>query len=201
MSNSKITTLFLDIGGILLTDGWGRKQRQAAIDKFGLDKQEMDDRNGMVWDTYESDKLTLDDYLNYVIFFKDRSFSQQEFTMFMMEQSQPLDGALDYFKKLKKERGYKVVALSNEARELNAYRIERFKLNELFDYYVSSCYVGMRKPDPDIYQLAYDTSQATREQVVYIDDRLPYIEIAKGRGIESLHYTGLHSAKEYFKNI
>ena len=118
-----------------------------------------------------------------------------------MAQSQPLDGAIDYFKQLKKERGYKIIALSNEVRELNEYRIEKYKLNELFDFYISSCYVHLRKPAPDIYNLAFDTAQINKSEAIYIDDRLPYIEMAIKLGITSLHYTGVESAQAYFKNI
>lgn len=200
MNKTAITTLFLDIGGVLLTNGWGREQRKEAIQKFDLDASETEDRHDLMWDTYEADKLTLDDYLDFVVFHQQRSFSREEFTTFMKEQSQPLDGAIAYFKELKKERGLKVVALSNEARELNAHRIREYKLNELFDFYISSCYVGLRKPDPAIYKMALDTAQAEPEQVVYIDDRLTYIEMARKLGIPSLHYQDIDSAREYFKN-
>jgi putative hydrolase of the HAD superfamily len=200
MEKHKITTLFLDIGGVLLTDGWGREQRQNAIDRFDLDTNETNDRNALLWDTYEMDKLTLEDYLNYVIFFKERPFSKEEFVDFMYQQSQPLEGALEYFKTLKKERGYKIVALSNEARDLNEHRIKKYKLNELFDFYVSSCYVRMRKPDPHMYKLAFDTAQIHPYQSVYIDDRLTYIEMARELGIPSLHYQGLQTAKDFFEN-
>jgi putative hydrolase of the HAD superfamily len=201
MNKTKVTTLFLDIGGVLLTNGWGREQRENAIIEFNLDKDETEDRNALMWDTYESDLLTLDDYLDFVIFNKPRAFTREEFTTYMMAQSQPLDGALEYFKQLKKEFGFKVVALSNEARELNQYRIKTFKLDELFDFYISSCYVGLRKPDPAIYKLAIDTAQVKTEEVVYIDDRLTYIEMARKLNIPSLHYQDIDSAKEYFKNI
>jgi putative hydrolase of the HAD superfamily len=201
MQTKKISTIFLDIGGILLTDGWGRRQREEVILKLGLDKDETEDRNALVWDTYELDKLTLDDYLNFVIFHVERPFSKEEFKALMMEQSQPLDGAIEYFKELKKEHGYKIVALSNEARELNAFRIKKFKLDELYDFYLSSCYVRLRKPDPAIFKLALDTAQVLPGQSVYIDDRLTYIEIASKLGLPSLHYQSLDSAKEYFKNL
>ena len=198
---NKITTLFLDIGGVLLTNGWGREQRQVAIEKFNLNKDEINDRNSLIWDTYEAGKLNLDDYLDFVVFYQKRDFSKKEFTDFIMAQSQPLDGAIDYFKQLKKERGYKIIALSNEVRELNEYRIEKYKLNELFDFYISSCYVHLRKPAPDIYNLAFDTAQINKSEAIYIDDRLPYIEMAIKLGITSLHYTGVESAQAYFKNI
>ena len=201
MKKNKTTALFLDIGGVLLTNGWDREAREKAVEKFQLDKDETADRNSLIWDTYEAGKLTLDDYLDFVVFYQKRNFSKKEFTDFMMAQSQPLAGAIEYFKELKKERGYKIVALSNEVRELNDYRIEKYKLNELFDFYISSCYVHLRKPAPDIYTLAFNTAQTGKSEAVYIDDRLPYIEMAVKLGITSLHYTGIESAKEYFKNI
>jgi putative hydrolase of the HAD superfamily len=201
MHKTKITTLLLDIGGVLLTNGWGREQRQNAIEKFNLDPAETDDRNALMWDTYESDKFTLDEYLDFVIFHQPRTFTREEFRTYMMAQSVPLDGAIEYFKQLKKELGCKVVALSNESRELNDHRITTYKLSELFDFYVSSCYVGLRKPDPAIYQLAIDTAQARKEEVVYVDDRLTYIEMARKLGFPSLHYQGIDSAREYFKNM
>jgi putative hydrolase of the HAD superfamily len=199
MNKTTITTLFLDIGGVLLTNGWGREQRQSAIQKFHLDASETEDRNALMWDTYEADKLTLDEYLDFVVFHQQRTFSREEFITFMMEQSQPLDGAIAYFKELKKERRLRVIALSNEARELNAYRIKKYKLDELFDFYISSSYVGLRKPDPAMFKMALDTAQAERGQVVYIDDRLTYIEMARKLGIPSLHYQDIDSAIEYFK--
>ena len=201
MNKTKVTTLFLDIGGVLLTNGWGREQRENAITEFNLDKEETEDRNALMWDTYESDLLTLDDYLDFVVFHQPRSFTREKFTSYMLAQSHPLDGAIEHFKQLKKEHGFKVVALSNEARELNQYRIKQFKLDELFDFYISSCYVGLRKPDPAIYKMAIDTAQVKPEEVVYVDDRLTYIEMARKLNIPSLHYKGIDSAKEYFKNI
>lgn len=197
----KVSTLFLDIGGVLLTNGWGREQRQNAIEKFGLDKDEISDRHELAWAVYESGKMTLDEYLDMAIYYEKRDFSREEFIRFMMEQSVALDGAIEYFKGLKREHGFKVVAFSNEARELNEYRIETYGLDELFDFYISSCYVGMRKPDPAMYKLALDMTQVKKEQVIYIDDRLPYIEVARKLGIQSLHYKGIDNAREYFSNI
>ncbi len=200
MSKTKITTLLLDIGGVLLTNGWGREQRQSAIEKFKLDQDEISDRHELAWAVYESGKMTLDDYLDLVVFYQKRDFSRKKFTHYMMAQSQPLDGAIEYFKQLKKEFGFKVIALSNEARELNEYRIRTYKLDELFDYYISSCYIGLRKPDPDIFRQVLDTAQVKVEQVVYIDDRLMYIEMARKLNIPGLHYKDIDSAREYFKN-
>ncbi len=201
MENNKITTLFLDIGGVLLSNGWDRNARERSRQKFGLDKQEMEDRHSLFFDTYELGKASFDDYLQYTVFHVERNFPAQDFKNFMFEQSVPIEGAVEYFKMLKKQNGFKVIAVSNEARDLNEYRIEKFKLTELFDFFVSSCYVHLRKPDRDIYTMALDASQTKKENILYVDDRLLYVEMAVSIGIPSLHYKNLDSAKEYFKNI
>ena len=196
-----IKTLFLDIGGVLLTDGWGHEFRQRAVDHFKLDKKEMEDRHAMTFDTYEEGKLTLDEYLDRVIFYKPVSFSKDEFVAFMLGQSEAFEETITFFKDLKKKYGLKVIAVSNEAREINEYRIEKFKLNELFDAYISSCYVHIRKPDKDMWVMACDISQTKPEHGLYIDDRLMFAEIARGYGIHALHFQDLDQAKEYISKL
>jgi putative hydrolase of the HAD superfamily len=197
----KVTTLFLDIGGVLLTDGWGNASRRKATERFGLDDKDVEERHHLTFDTYEEGKLTLDEYLDRVIFYEQRTFSKKEFISFMFEQSQPLEGSLAFFKELKKQYRLKVIAVSNEGRELNEHRIQKYKLNELFDGYISSCYVHMRKPDKDILRMACDISQTQPGQGLYIDDRNMFVEIAAAYGLQSLHYQGLDAAKAFIKTI
>jgi putative hydrolase of the HAD superfamily len=201
MKKGKVKTLFLDIGGVLLTDGWNRDARDRAIKHFKLEKDEdeITERHGMNFDTYELDKTTFDEYLDNTIFYKKREFKKKDFIAFMLTQSQPLPGAIDYFKELKEKNGLRIIACSNEGRDLNEYRIEKYKLNELFDSFVSSCYVGMRKPDPKMYKMAGDISFTPFSNAVYVDDRVIYTEYALSLGLPSLHYTGIDSAKKYFK--
>jgi putative hydrolase of the HAD superfamily len=201
MQASKIKTLFLDIGKVLLTNGWDTDSRKLAIDHFKLDEEEVTTRHKLSFDAYEMDKMHINDYLGFTIFYKPQDFTKEEFITFMLDQSQPIEGAVQYFIDLKKQYQLKVVALSNEARELNDYRIEKFKLNSLFDMFISSCYVGMRKPDPAMYRMACDVSQTLPEQALYVDDQLMYIEMARSLGIPSLHYQSLKQAKEYFDGL
>jgi len=203
MVREKVRTLFLDIGGVLLTDGWGRSTRQRVFEVFGLqeDQDEMMERHEMNFDTYELGRITFDDYLDNTVFYKKRDFGKEEFIAFLLQQSEALPGAIEYFTELKKKYGLKVIAVSNEARELNEYRIRTFKLDELFDSFVSSCYIGMRKPDPLMYKMASDISFTPYNEAVYVDDRIFYIEYARSLGLPSLHYTGVDSAKKYFEKL
>jgi putative hydrolase of the HAD superfamily len=185
-SASDITTLFLDIGGVLLTNGWDHKIRARAADKFGLDYDEMNERHHLTFDTYEEGKLSLDEYLNRTVFYEKRSFSQQEFKSFMYAQSQPYPEMIGLVGGLKTRHGLRIAAVSNEGRELTAYRVQQFKLSAFIDIFVSSCFVHYRKPDVDIYRIALDIAQASPDQVVYIDDRTMFVEVARGLGIRGI---------------
>ena len=186
MKPDPITTLFLDIGGVLLTNGWDNKTRMRAAEKFGLDFDEMNERHHLTFDTYEEGKLSLDEYLNRVVFYQPRPFSNEAFKAFMYAQSQPFPEMIELMRGLKAQYGLQVAAVSNEGRELTVYRVRKFSLGTIIDFFVSSCFVHYRKPDADIYRIALDIAQVSPQQVVYIDDRPMFVEVAQGlelRGI------------------
>lgn len=181
-----ITTLFLDIGGVLLTNGWDRKARVRAAEKFGLEQDEVDERHHLTFDTYEEGKLSLDEYLNRVIFYEKRSFSREAFKDFMYAQSQPFPEMIELMKNIKQRYNLRVAVVSNEGRELNAYRVRQFQLNTFIDFFVSSSFVHFRKPDADIYRMALDIAQASPEHVLYVDDRSLFVEVAEELGIRGI---------------
>lgn len=181
-----IHTLLLDIGGVLLTNGWDHQARRRAADRFHLDYDEMDQRHQLTFDTYEEGKLSLKQYLERVVFFEPRPFSLDEFQAFMFAQSQPLPGMLELFLDLKQRYRLRVAAVSNEGRELTEYRVREFALGRLVDFFIASCFVHIRKPDEDIYRVALDTAQAAPGQCIYVDDRPMFVEVARGLGIPSV---------------
>jgi putative hydrolase of the HAD superfamily len=184
--SSSITTLFLDIGGVLLTNGWDHTTRIRAAVEFGLDYDEMNERHHLTFDTYEAGKLSLDEYLNRVVFYQAQSFSRDKFKAFMYAQSRPFPQMIDLVRNLKTQHGLQIAAVSNEGRELTVYRVQHFKLGDFIDFFVSSCFVHYRKPDADIYRIALDIAQARPEQVLYIDDRPMFVEVAQGLGIRGI---------------
>jgi putative hydrolase of the HAD superfamily len=186
MARTNITTLFLDIGGVLLTNGWDRTARQMAAERFQLDLADMEERHHLTYDTYEEGKLSLDEYLHRVIFCQERPFSADEFKTFMLARSQPYPEMLELVRLKKSRHHLKIIAVNNEGREINSYRIAEFKLDRVIDTFVSSCFVHYRKPDLDIYRIALDVSQSLPEQVVYIDDRPLFVETANSLGIRGI---------------
>jgi len=190
-----ITTLFLDIGGVLLTNGWDRNARRRAAVKFHLDYDEMNERHHLTFDTYEEGKLSLDEYLERVVFYEERSFSPQTFREFMFAESQPYAEMLGLIRDLKARYRLKVAAVSNEGRELTTYRIQRFELGSFIDFFIASCFVHFRKPDPDIYRVALDIAQVRPDEVVYIEDRGMFVEVARSLGLHGLHHTSYKSTR------
>jgi putative hydrolase of the HAD superfamily len=189
MSEPRITTLFLDIGGVLLTNGWDRHMRRSAAETFDLDFDEMNERHHLTFDTYEEGELTLDDYLTRVIFYERRPFTREDFKAFMYARSEPKSDMIHLMSKLKKRHGLKMAAITNEGRELTLYRVKKFNLGSFIDFFIASSFVHFRKPDLRLYRMALDCAQVAPEEGFYIDDRKMFVEVAEGIGLRGMHHT------------
>jgi len=185
--------MFLDIGGVLLTDGWGHVSRKLAAKAFDLNPEQMESRHNQAFDTYELGKLTIKEYLSRVVFYEERPFTPAQFRKFMFAQSKPYPKMIELVRKLKARYGLKVAVVSNEARELNSYRIRKFKLDGFVDFFISSCFVHLRKPDADIFRVALDIAQVPANQVVYIENLLMFVQVAEGLGIRGIYHTDYKS--------
>lgn len=192
---TRVTALFLDIGGVLLTNGWDRGARRRAAVQFGLDYDEMNENHHLTFDTYEEGKLTLDDYLDRLVFYQPRTFSRETFRDFMYAQSRPFPEMLNFLRRLKCRYGLRMTAVSNEGRELTIHRIRRFELSRIIDAFVCSCFVHFRKPDADIYRMALDISQVPPDQGVYIDDRPMFVDVAETLGIRGIRHTSFETTR------
>jgi len=191
--STEITTLFLDVGGVLLTNGWDHHARRRAAKNFNLQGTEMEDRHRLVFETHEEGKITFEEYLGRVVFYKKRPFTRSQFRRFMFTQSKPYSEMLDLAAQLKVRYELKIAVVSNESREVNAYRIRKFKLNGFVDSFISSCFVHIRKPDADIFRLALDIAQTPARHVLYIENTPMFVQIAEGLGIRSILHTGYKS--------
>ncbi|WP_354358001.1 HAD-IA family hydrolase [Pedobacter sp. UYP30] len=200
-SSTNITTLFLDIGEVLLTNGWGHESRQLAAEKFHLDYTDFNTRHAIAFATYEIGKLTVDEYLDIAVFNKPRDFSKDEFRQFMFTQSKPYPEMIELMKMLKKQYGLKIIAVSNEARELNTYRIDEFGLADFIDFFVSSTYVHIRKPDKNIFKLALDMAYVKPDEVLYIDDTGVFITIAKSMGINGIWHVNYETTCKKLQSL
>jgi putative hydrolase of the HAD superfamily len=182
----EIKALFWDVGGVLLTNAWDHTQREAALRNFHVDEKDFAERHELSVSSFERGKITLDEYLNRVLFYKPRPFSPDEFKQFMFSLSEPNEEALAFARQLTNSGKYLMGTINNESRELNQYRIETFGMRAIFTVFVSSCFVGLRKPEETIYQLALDVTQQAAEQCCFIDDRALNLEVAKRLGMHTI---------------
>lgn len=194
---SKIKVVFMDIGGVMLTNGWDHESRAKAAEVFGFDYTEMNILHNFIYNVFEIGSISLDEYLDTVVFDKPRDFTKYQFKDFMYSQSLELPQMLSWLKNWKRKIDLPVFAISNENEELNNYRIQTFNLHELFDGFFSSCYVGYRKPDPRIFKTALEITQVKPDECIYFDDRPMLVNAAKKLGMNSM----LHQNFETTKNI
>ena len=179
----QISALFFDVGGVLLSNAWDRAQRSRALENFQLDEAEFDDRHDMLASSLERGKISLNDYLDRTIFYRPRAFTREAFRDFVFSLSQPDPDVLGLARALAHSRKYLMSTINNESTDLNLYRIEAFGLREVFSLFVSSCFVGLRKPEPGIYRLALEITQKPPEQCCFIDDRPLNLESAQRLGM------------------
>jgi putative hydrolase of the HAD superfamily len=184
MALPQISALFFDLGGVLLSNAWDRAQRSRALQNFQLDEAEFDDRHDMLASSLERGKISLNEYLDRTIFYRPRTFTRETFRDFVFSLSQPNPEALELARALSKSRKYLMSTINNESTDLNLYRIEAFRLREIFSLFVSSCFVGLRKPEAGIYRLALEVTQKPPDQCCFIDDRPLNLESAQRLGMQ-----------------
>jgi putative hydrolase of the HAD superfamily len=190
-----IQTLFVDVGEVLLTNGWDHLARKRAAKHFKLKWADMDERHRLVFETHEEGRLTFEEYLGWVVFYEKRAFTRNQFRDFMFAQSKPYPRMIELITELKAKYGLKIVVVSNESREVNAYRIRTFKLDQLVDTFISSCFVHMRKPDVRIFQLALDLAQTRATQAIFLDNTPMFVQIAEDMGIHSVLHVDYESTR------
>ena len=192
---SAIRAIFWDVGGVLLTNAWDCTERTAALEHFHLDQEEFHDRHEMVVSSFERGKITLDEYLDRTVFYRTRPFARDAFQDYMFSLSQPFPEVLAFARALSDSGKYFMGTINNESRELNDYRIERYGLTKIFRIFVSSCFVGLRKPERDIYRLALETTQIPGEECCFIDDRSLNLECAAKLGMRTIEMQTLEQLR------
>lgn len=196
-----IRAIFWDVGGVLLSNAWDHTQRAAALEHFHLDADEFQSRHEMLVSSFERGKITLEDYLDRTVFYRTRSFSRDEFRDYMFSLSQPFPAVLQFAQALADSGKYFMGTINNESRELNYDRIEKFGMRKMFQLFISSCFVGYRKPEIDIYRLALETTQIPAEQCCFIDDRPLNLESAAKVGMHAIEMSVIEQLRSDLEKL
>jgi putative hydrolase of the HAD superfamily len=194
--------ILFDIGGVLLTNGWDHRERAAVVERFHLDAAELEEHHAKVFEPWERGELSLDEYLDAVVFYEPRSFTREEFFAAMCEQSKLLDdGAICILKELAASDKCMVGSLNNEARETHEFRTEKFGLRQYLKVTLTSCYMGLRKPDPQIYRRALGILGNRAERSLFIDDRLENVAAAAAVGMKAIRFTGADALRRELQTL
>jgi len=194
--------ILFDVGGVLLTNGWDHTERARTIEHFHLDRAAFEARHPAPNDQWERDAISLNSYLDATVFYEPRNFSHDDFLAFMLTQSQPLaDSALGILAELSASNRYLLGALNNEARATNDYRFSKFGLRSYFKIAMSSCYIGLRKPDLAIYRRALDIVGGAPDRVLFIDDREENVVPARAVGMKAIKFEGEASLRRELSTL
>jgi putative hydrolase of the HAD superfamily len=194
-----LPTLFFDVGGVILTNGWDTAARRRAAETFGLDFQEFQTRHEMLKTAFETGRLSLGGYIQKAVFYRSRPFSPDDFKAFMFGQSQPLGDTLEWLRRLAATGKYRLFTLNNESQELHEYRVKTFRLDAIFECFFTSCYLGQAKPDEAIYMNALGIAGCGRHRAVFIDDRPLNVEPALALGLNAVRFEGLDQLRAFLK--
>jgi putative hydrolase of the HAD superfamily len=182
----EITTVFCDVGGVLLTNGWGHESRQLAAKRFHFDYEEFEQRHNPLAEQFDSGLITTIEYLNQALFYRPRSFNQAEFMAFMREQSLPLIDRLEVIADVAASKKYLMATINNESIDLNLYRIDKFELEKYFSLFFTSCFMRCSKPKPPIYDNALSITQKSAKECIFIDDREENLVVPKKLGMRTV---------------
>jgi putative hydrolase of the HAD superfamily len=195
---AKITALFWDVGGVLLSNAWDHEQRQRTLKQFNVDEVEFESRHEMLVSSFERGKISLQEYLERTIFYRSRTFTLQAFKEYMLSLSQADKQTLQLAAELTRSCKYLMSTINNESKELNLFRIQAFGLREIFSLFVSSCFVGLRKPEEGIYRLALEITQKPPEECCFIDDRPLNLDSASRLG---MHVIQMQNAEQLRQDL
>jgi putative hydrolase of the HAD superfamily len=184
-----IQHIFFDIGGVLGTNGWDREQRDLAIDRFGLDARDFQCRHEEIVGEWEEGRISMDEYLDIAVFHETRSFSRREFVDFMLAQSRADEETVAVARELTAHARYTLMTLNNESDELNRYRITKFAISEVFEAFLSSCWLGVRKPTQAFYERGLGIAQADPKKSLFIDDREQNLGPARKLGMRVIRFS------------
>ncbi len=195
-----VSTVFFDIGGVLLTNAWDTPARKRAAETFGLDYAEFQTRHEMLKTAFETGRITLDTYVRKTVFHRDRPFTPEVFKEFMFHQSQSIGETLDWVRALARSGHCRLFTLNNESRELHEYRVRKFQLDTVFRAFLTSCYMGQTKPDEGIYLSALGIAACDGSNAIFIDDRDLNVEPALALGLNAVKFQDLDSLRAYLKD-
>jgi epoxide hydrolase-like predicted phosphatase len=193
-----ITAVISDFGGVLTTpllNSFAAFQDQTGIsgESLGRAMQTIAERDGAhPLFELETGRMTEADFLEQVATALEPELGHQprmhRFREIYFEALQPNEAMIELMREIKRS-GRRMALLTNNVREWEPVWRSMLPVDEIFELVVDSGFVGMRKPDPPIYELTIARlSGASAEQCLFVDDVLVNVETARAIGMSAVHF-------------
>jgi len=198
---ANISTIFFDVGGVLLSDGWNHISRKKAAEQFSLDFDDLEAKHAPLADALDTGQLSVNEYIDKTVFYQSRSFSKIDFYQFMKDQSQPNSDTLALAAALAAQDKYFMATINNESAELGVYRIEKFKLASTFSVFFTSGFIGLKKPDSPIFERVLQITQKNATETVFIDDRDSNLVAPRHLKMNTIHFENVQQLTKDLANL
>jgi putative hydrolase of the HAD superfamily len=191
-----IRAVISDFGGVLTSPlfasfaAWQRKST-LSFEQLGQAMADATERSG-VHPLYELEKGTLSEaeFLRMLEAELEPGTSLSGMRDVYFEHLHPNRPMIDLMRELR-GRGLRMALLTNNVREWEPqWRAKLPEIDEIFEVVVDSAFVGMRKPDPEIYELTLERlgGEIEPSECVFVDDVDVNCETARSLGMHAVHY-------------
>lgn len=194
---TKIEAVICDFGGVLtrpLADAFQSMERRSgvSVEVIGRAMQRISERGGEhpLWEL-ERGRIAEADFLGAlgeeIAHELGRPFSMESFGADYFRELHPNDEFLAYVDGLK-QRGVRLAVLTNNVREWQPLWRGPLRIDERFELVVDSGFVGMRKPEPGIYELTLRKLDLPADACAFVDDMAINVDAANELGLSGVHF-------------
>lgn len=204
-SPNGIRAVISDFGGVLtnrLIEAFAAFQNETGIsmEQLGRGMQRVAERDGEYpLFTLERGEVTEQEFLDSLAWALEAELGHRptlhRFREIWFEALHANEPMLALMRELS-ERGYRMAILTNNVREWEALWRSKLPVDEIFELVVDSAWVGMRKPDPDIYHLTIERLDRTLSpaQCLFVDDNEGNVEAARDLGMTAVQFVSNEQA-------
>jgi epoxide hydrolase-like predicted phosphatase len=197
-----ITTVISDFGGVLTTpliQSFVAYQEETGVDfkRFGEAMGRIMEREGEhPLFELECGRISEADFYAQIEAELEGDVSLADFRERYFANLHPNEPMIEYMRSLR-GRGFRMAILTNNVREWEPlWRAKIPAIDEIFEVVVDSGFVGMRKPDPRIYELTLERlgGGVRAEECVFVDDIDVNCDAARALEMQAVHFVDAEQA-------
>jgi putative hydrolase of the HAD superfamily len=182
---TRYTTLFCDIGGVLITNPWTLIAKQLS-NEYRINRQIVHDRLLVLTDAFDKNQLTLRAFHRHLSNSFAKPIPYRHFEQLVVSSSlRKVPAVWNSVRDLKNSAEISVFAISNISKPVWNSLQRKYGIASLFDNAILSYRVGVTKPDQRIFRFALGETKSRPQECVLLDDSAGNISVAKAMGLKT----------------